>query len=305
MGEGATAGRQSTVAAVAALVRVPNLFTAPPDVVLGAALAAGAGAAVDPLAVAGLAVASALLYAGGTALNDAFDAPVDAIERPERPIPSGAVSRRTGFGLGALLLLAGVGAAFAMTGAVGGAVAAAIAVGIVLYDGALKGGTAGFVTLGLVRGLNVLLGTAVGDGLVSTSWLLPPAAVAAYVTAVTFMADRETEGGNRPAILVAAFAATAGVLAVGVQHALTDQVAFATGLGVALGVAFLAWTGSALRTAYCDPSPETVGPAVGTCVLGLVVLDGAFAAAVGVAWALAAVAFLLPAIGFARAYDVT
>ncbi len=44
---------------------------------------------------------------------------------------------------------------------------------------------------------------------------------------------------------------------------------------------------------------------MGACVLGLVVLDAAFAAAVGPAWALATVAFLVPAVGLSRAFDVT
>lgn len=72
-----------------------------------------------------------------------------------------------------------------------------------------------------------------------------------------------------------------------------------------LATGFLLWTGTALREAYAEPVPETVGPAVGTCVLGLVMLDAAFAAATGVLWALAAVAFLLPAAGLSRAFDVT
>jgi len=59
-----------------------------------------------------LIVSMSLFYVGGMYLNDAFDADIDALERPERPIPSGQVSRRTvytvGFallGLGELLLL--------------------------------------------------------------------------------------------------------------------------------------------------------------------------------------------------------
>lgn len=66
------------LATLATLVRLPNLFTAPPDVVLGAALVAAAGHAVSPGPVAGLAVASVLLYAAGTTLNDFFEVLVGA-----------------------------------------------------------------------------------------------------------------------------------------------------------------------------------------------------------------------------------
>lgn len=305
MGEAAGATRWPTAASLAALVRVPNLFTAPPDVVLGAALAAGAGATVTPGPVVGLSVASMLLYAGGTALNDAFDAPVDATERPDRPIPSGDISRRTGFGLGGLFLLLGLAAAVAAAGLGGGVVAALTGAGILLYDGALKGGAVGFLTMGAVRGLNVLLGTTAGGGPLPLRWYLPSLVVATYVAAVTFMAARETTGGNRLAVAVAIAGAGLGALAAAVHLFVAGAGLLAIGVGLALALAFLAWTGSALRAAYLDPVPGTVGPAVGKCVLGIVVLDAAFAAATGVGWAVAAAAFVLPAVGLSRAFEVT
>lgn len=305
MGEAAASEQRSTTAAVAALVRVPNLFTAPPDVILGAALTAGAGTTVDPRTVAGLAVASTLLYAGGTTLNDAFDAPRDAAERPDRPIPSGDLSRQAGFGLGGTFLLLGVASAVAASGVFAGIVATLTVAGILLYDGALKGGAIGFVIMGGVRGLNVVLGSAAGGGVLPLRWYLPPIAIAAYIAAVTFMAARETQGGNRGAVAVAVTGALAATLTVGIHIALAEPDIASAGAGAALAVGFLLWTGTALREAYAEPVPETVGPAVGTCVLGLVVLDAAFAAATGVLWAFAAVAFLIPAAGLSRAFDVT
>ncbi|MEM7577723.1 MAG: UbiA family prenyltransferase [Planctomycetota bacterium] len=55
-----------------------------------------------------LMVAASLLYTGGMLLNDAFDAELDAGERPGRPIPSGRIARRTAFGVGGLMLLLGL-----------------------------------------------------------------------------------------------------------------------------------------------------------------------------------------------------
>jgi len=74
---------------------------------------------------------------------------------------------------------------------------------------------------------------------------------------------------------------------------------------VTFAVAFLAWVGRPLRAAYADPEPATVGPAVGACVLGLVLLDAAFAAGAGVAWALAAAVFLVPAWRLSTAFDLS
>ncbi len=50
----------------------------------------------------------ALITAAGNVINDFFDAEIDAINRPERPIPSGAVSRGAARGFAVTLFLAGI-----------------------------------------------------------------------------------------------------------------------------------------------------------------------------------------------------
>ena len=299
-----------TTAAYAELVRVPNLFTAPPDVIAGAALAVAAGGAVALPAVVGVAAASLLLYAAGTALNDFFDASVDAEERPERPIPSGRVTRSTAGVLGGALLLGAVLLAAATAGTDAGTGAVAVAAAVVAYDGALKGGPAGFLAMGAARGLNVLLGTTATDVSVASlpPWALGiPVAIAVYVAGVTLAAADEASGAARRSVIVAG--GTAGVAGVAVLTLFATvglgARALAAGVGAVLALGFLAVTGRALARAYRDPSPETVGPVIGTCVLALVVLDAAVAAVAGLGWALAAVAFLGPAVGLARLFDVS
>ena len=74
------------------LLRLPNVFTAAADVTMGYVVAKGE---LQPALHFGLLVAaSCLLYLSGMVLNDVFDAEVDAVEQPHRPIPSGRVSRR-------------------------------------------------------------------------------------------------------------------------------------------------------------------------------------------------------------------
>lgn len=297
-----------SLAGYAALVRVPNLFTTPPDVLLGAALATATGAAVSSGGLLGLMIASMLLYAAGTTLNDAFDAPTDASERPERPIPSGNVSRRTGFRFGALLLFSGVTTASIAAGVGGGIVAVLIAVGIVLYDGVLKGGLVGFTTMGTIRGLNVLLG-ATAARLSPTEMSLPSIsvvlAVVVYISAVTFMAAKETETGNRHTILVAGFGAVvAGVLA-GLRLVSIQPGAIPIVVTLILTIGFLGWVGQALWRAYRNPVPRIIGPTVGTCVLAVVILDAAFAAPVSLVWAFAILVFLIPAIGLKQWFRVS
>lgn len=308
MAGGTRSGVAHSLADYATLVRVPNLFTAPPDVLLGAALATTTGTAVSSSGLLGLMIASMLLYAAGTTLNDAFDAPKDATERPERPIPSGEVSRRTGFRFGVLLLLSGITTASFAASASGGIVAVAIAVAIVLYDGVLKGGIVGFTIMGSIRGLNVLLGVTAArlspSEIILTSMSVV-LAVVIYISAVTFMAAKETKTGNRHVILVAGFGAVvAGLLAV-LRLVNTRPTAIVMVVTIILGISFIGWVGQALWHAYQNPVPQTIGPAVGTCVLALVILDATFAAPISLGWAIAILVFLLPAVGLKQWFHVS
>ena len=298
-------GLAGTLRSYATLLRVPNLVTALPDVLLGAALVAPvADIRLAPLA--GLCVASIFLYAGGTTLNDYVDAAEDARERPERPIPSGAVSRTAALAVGVFLLACGVAAAAVIRPQSGG-VAAGLTACIFLYNGVFKHRPVGVVFMGGARGLNVLLGVSMGGAVlgVSLAVLAVPAVVAGYIAAVTFMAAGETGGDNRGAVALAIGAVILASLAVVVRLDVRSPELAATALTLALAAGFLSWTGRALRRAYLTPRPETVGPAVGTCVLAQVVLDSAFAATVGPAWGLAIVSLLVPAVGLSRVFDVS
>src|SRR4029453_13938866 len=98
------------------LGRVSNLPTVWTNTLTGIVLAGGSIA--DPRTPP-LLVALSLFYVAGMYLNDAYDAEIDAHERPERPIPSGEVSAGTVLALGfgmmalglALLIWVGYGAA--------------------------------------------------------------------------------------------------------------------------------------------------------------------------------------------------
>jgi len=291
----------------ARLVRLPNLFTAPPDVILGAAVVGSFGYDVRVEAVAGLAVSSVILYAAGMALNDYFDADEDARHRPERPIPSGEIPRDRALIFGASLLASGVGVAFLSGGAAAAAAASVLALAIVTYDGAVKGSVLGSLVMGANRGINVVLGTAAAavPTALSLEAFLIPAVVALYVASVTQMAESETGATRRRAVSVGVAGTAVAALGVGVAIAVAPVSPADAALAVALLAAFLVWTGPPLRRAYRDPSPATIGPAVGACVLGLTVLAAAFAATVGVYWSLAAAAFFVPAVGLSKVFDVS
>jgi 4-hydroxybenzoate polyprenyltransferase len=302
---GALGRLQRAAVAVAALVRLPNVFTAPPDVLAGAAVAVAVGAAVDPVTVAALCVASAFVYAGGTALNDVADAEADARERPERPIPSGAISRADALLVAAVALVAGVALATTLGGVLPGATALLLSLVVVLYDVALKGGPGGYLAMGGARGLNVLLGLSVAGASALEPWAaVVPVVLAVYVASLTRMAEGETGGATRSTVAGAgAGALVAGLAAV----AAVDALAGGTELivGTLLAACFLAWVTRSLTRAYADPVPERIGPAVGAGVLGIVLLDAAVAAVAGPPSALVAGSFLLPSVGLSRRFEVS
>jgi len=191
------------------LLRLPNLFTVPGDPLAGYLLAAGAtphwwATAHMPLwrAVAASAT-SLLLYAAGLLLNDYFDRDVDAKERPDRPIPSGAVSARMVLIVGALLLIGGVLMARWIGGRTPGTVAAALAAAVLAYNAGLKKARfGGPVVMGLCRAGSVLVGAAFAADIYGKPQVLVAAGAAwLYTASITFLAAGETSG-KRPGWVV-------------------------------------------------------------------------------------------------------
>lgn len=87
------------------LGRISNLPTVWTNTVAAIVLA---GATVTSSATPLLLAAMTLFYLGGMYLNDAFDADIDARDRPERPIPAGEIARTTVFFVGFCLLAGGL-----------------------------------------------------------------------------------------------------------------------------------------------------------------------------------------------------
>ncbi len=75
--------------AILQLLRLPNVFTAVADIVMGYLVTHESAEPWPHFAL--LIGVSALLYLSGMVLNDYFDRRQDARERPQRPIPSGRV----------------------------------------------------------------------------------------------------------------------------------------------------------------------------------------------------------------------
>lgn len=256
---------------VVRLVRPANLPTAAADALAGAAIVGAA----SPRAYVALAAASMLLYAGGVALNDVFDAELDALERPERPIPAGVISSRAGFFTAAVLMAGGIALAFTV-GTVAGIVATAVAYAAVVYDRWAKHNPLwGPVVMGACRALNLLLGMAAAPLLmpVYAAWVLVPWL---YVAAVTGLSRGETGQASAaaPRAAAGALAAALGVMAAQPAFGLTSGARLSDGLGFTALFGFM--TLPAFWRARREPRPAVVRSAVTAGVLCLTAVDAAW-----------------------------
>ena len=207
----------TTAGDVLELVRAPAALT-----VLGDTIAGGHAGGMR---LAGrqwlLPLASVLLYSGGMALNDYADRELDAVERPERPIPSGRVPARRALGIASALMAAGVGLAAVGGGRRSLGVAAPLVGAIVLYNTVAKDTAAGPASMAACRGLDVLMGAR------GARAALPAAATVALHTAgVTAISQGEVHGGSvgtaRAGLAITGVTALAAVAGIGTAAARTS-----------------------------------------------------------------------------------
>jgi 4-hydroxybenzoate polyprenyltransferase len=186
------------------LVRAPAALSVPGDLLAGAS-----AAGVLDRRTAALASASVCLYWAGMAANDWADRDIDAVERPERPIPSGRISAHAALGVAIGLTAAGVAIAGKAAGARGLAVAVPLVASIWAYDLRAKNTAAGPALMATCRALDVLLGASTGHPRAAAS---AAAAIGAHTYTVTALSRQEVSGG-RPGLAAATLAATVGLAA--------------------------------------------------------------------------------------------
>lgn len=261
------------------LMRPANIVTAWADVLAGVAasgffLALGekiqqSEILTNLLPLGYLLIATTGLYSGGIVLNDAFDADVDAQERPERPIPSGRASRQGAFVLGSTLLSIGVLAA-SQVSILSMILAVSIATAAVLYDAFAKHHSVfGPLNMGLCRGVNLLLGVSIVPTMVGEYWFLALIPIT-YIAAITSLSQGEVHGGNRSSanaslILMGLVFASLFGLGLLTNYYLLPVLPFAVFLAIRVLMPMIA----ALR----EPHPEKIRTAVRAGVLSVIVLN--------------------------------
>jgi 4-hydroxybenzoate polyprenyltransferase len=139
------------------LVRLPNVFTAPSNVLTGYLAAVVPAANADALQLFLLLLSSILLYIAGTVFNDYFDIELDKRERPYRPLPSGGITKKVALLIAIISLISANILAF--TASMSSlAVCIIMSVMVIGYDYKLKNTFFGPIAMGIIRSLNIVLG---------------------------------------------------------------------------------------------------------------------------------------------------
>jgi 4-hydroxybenzoate polyprenyltransferase len=201
-------------------------------------------------------------------LNDAFDAAIDARERPERPIPAGLARRGEVFAYGAGFLSVGIVLACVLSLA-SGVFALATATTIVAYDIVHKRTSFAPLLMGLCRVGVYWLAAFVVVSPQLGQVALGSAVLCAYVLALTYAAARENSTALvRIGPLVGLYAP---VLIVGTR--------LQSVLGLVCLLVFVLWTvrnNLLVRTR----KPPQIRAGIGGLIAGIALLDALWLAAV-------------------------
>lgn len=284
------------------LMRPANVVTAVSDILAGVAIA-GFMLSSPPgySSLVWLILATIGLYGGGVVMNDVFDAELDAVERPERPIPSGLIAKGEGLTLGLVLLAGGILVAFIVSN-ISGSLAALIALAALVYD---KWGkhhaVLGPLNMGVCRGLNLLLGVSILPAQVPEYYYLAFVPII-YIAAITMISQGEVHGGQKSTLYLAAALYLIAMVTI-LYVAATRNQAVSTLIFIVIWALMVFLP---LRNAIRKPEGRMLGRAVKAGVLALILMNAAWASAFGVTYLALMIILLLPlSILLAKVFAVT
>ena len=256
------------------LMRPANIVTAWADILMGCAAAGIYSSNLDSTIIFWLLLSTTGLYGGGVVFNDVCDAELDAVERPERPIPSNKASLSGAIALGTGLLAMGIFCA-AMVSSTSAILATIIATMALVYDLWGKHQTfLGPINMGVCRGGNLLLGVSAVPLAISDRWYLALIPII-YIAAITAISQGEVHGGKKTTGIIAIaliFLVFGSIIALNIlpEYTLIFTLPFL--------ILFASLVLPPFIKAAVDPNPELIQTAVKAGILSLIVLNATVAA---------------------------
>lgn len=298
------------------LVRLPNVFTTPSNILVGY-LATTPPAEANGFHLAALMVSSGLLYIAGIVLNDYFDVEVDRRERPSRPLASGSISKERAMSIALIALAAANAIALAVSPA-SLAVSAALTAAIIAYDYRLKRSPAGPFAMGSTRFLNVILGAspALSAAVASGGRAVPVpgiwaaaifAATSLFVYIIAIMILSKKEVGNEKPNTSAAFSIIFAMIAsIALAGIFLLQLQWVFLINLMIFAAVIVATYKRLIITESSPDSNPVQQAIKNMVISIIILDSVFVSGMaGFPYGMATLVLIAPAILLAKKLYVT
>jgi len=243
---------------------------------------------------------SSTLYLGGMVLNDCYDFAEDLRDRPQRPLPCGAIPLRHAWILGWGLLLTGI----TLSGLIGAQqliIGIFLSLSIIAYNSWLKRFSAGCLAMGICRYLNWLLGLAVVP-LAAEHYLLP-LPILFYIMAVTTLSRIETTADQKEAIslcIIGIIATAITTLLLYSLDLLTNPWPLIPGIMLLLIVIIL------LSKLYGEMEPANIQHSVKALLMGIIPLDAILVSAADPWWGgLIVILLLVPGQILVRIINIT
>jgi 4-hydroxybenzoate polyprenyltransferase len=284
------------------LIRLPNVFTVPSNILAGY-FAAITAAEADGVHLVALVISSGLLYIAGIILNDYFDIEIDKRERPFRPLPSGNISKRHALSIAIIALLI-ANTISLLLGPISFALSLALTLAIIAYDYRLKHGLLGPFAMGAARLLNVIFGASlVLPYLSNHSYAIVGSAAVSlflYIIAITILSKKEA-GNERPnstLVFLMVFGVISAVAALGLLLQL--QWAFVLNLSIFAAVMIVTFKQHLMKEV------PSVQKGVRNMVISIIILDSVFVTGTaGLPYGLATLLLIAPAVFLAKKLYVT
>lgn len=287
------------------LIRLPNVFTTPSNILAGyfAAVTTTTAAEADGVHLIALMVSSGLLYIAGIVLNDYFDIEIDKKERPSRPLPSGKISKGYALTIAIVaLLIANIIAL--VVGPISLAISLALTLLIIAYDYQLKYSVLGPFAMGGTRSLNVIFGASPVLLYIDNHSVAIVGVAAAslffYVSSITILSKKEVgkERPNSTLVILIVFGVILAIVPLGML--LQFEWTFLLNLSIFAGVTIVTFR------QYIAKEVPSVQKAVRNMVISIIILDSVFVTGTaGLPYGLATLLLIAPVVVLAKKLYVT